>query len=129
MNKAAHNLQKTLFQAIEADAALLRAFALYGPGASMPQFSYDGMTSSWRDRPARLSIHRIDLSVWTPQAALADGAILVEAITGLMEGLEMVTPWHIFRRQLVALETGPDSTTQQWRQHISYDILLREAGQ
>ena len=126
MNEAAQILQQSLFQAIEADETLLSVFALYGGDASGPQFSYDGMVSNWRDRPAEVSTHLVGFSVWTQQAGLADGYRLLSQLDTLLARLVLPPPYRLHQSLMQNLDSGPDSATRQWRQQINHQLVVHK---
>lgn len=118
-------LQRALFEAIENNSGLLSQFTMFAGGQTTAQFSYDGMRSSWRDRPSGLVEHRIGFSVWAQQAGFGDADALADKIGDCLETLVLQPPLVLVQLRLVLVDGGMDGASRSWRQQLSYEITTQ----
>lgn len=126
MNRAGAVLQLALFEMVQADADLLGHYAPLAEAEISPQFSYDGMRSQWLDRGLGISRHAIEYSVWTVQAAFAQGDDITGRLIKAMPMIALAPPFQIEQMRLQAIATGFDGPNRLWRQQLEFEAFIRE---
>lgn len=116
-------VQKAVFAALERDDLLLNGLSGRVED-TLPQLSFDAMTSEWRDRHQRLVGHRVQFSAWGHLAGFADLAALSERLQNQLADID-VAPLHLVRVRLLLLESRLDTPARLWRQQISFEIVTQ----
>lgn len=123
MRQDGHRLQQALFAALQADDGLAARFTLFAGDAALPQFSYDGMRSRWRDRPLQLVEHRTVFSVWAEQAGLQAADALAAQVSTALGGLSLMPPLRLVDMRLLQIDEAPDRASRLWQQQLSYEFV------
>lgn len=116
-------VQRAVFTALENDNLLLTGLHARAD-ENLPQLSFDGMTSQWRDRASLLVSHRVQFSVWGHLAGFADMETLSRRLSKQMETVEPA-PLFLLRARLLVLESGLDAANRLWRQSVSFEIVTQ----
>lgn len=129
MQDASAIVQKAVFATLEADNLLLGGLGGEPRDTSvLPQLSFDGMTSRWRDRPLGLVGHRVQFSNWGHLAGFADMQSLSQRLVRRLEQVE-VAPLHLVRARLLEMESRLNTTNRLWRQQVSFEIVTQNLSE
>ena len=119
-------VQHAVFATLEADDLLLTGLNARAD-ENLPQLSFDGMTSQWRDRELRLVIHEVQFSVWGHLAGFADMEALGKRLLIRLQATD-IAPLKAVRMQVARLESRLNTSNRLWRQSVRFDILSEGEG-
>ncbi len=125
MKRDGHELQKAIFTAIENEATLVDRFTVYAGADTLPQFSYDGMRSTWRDRAQALVEHRVSFSVWSPQAGFDDADKVNNQLSQTLADVQLTLPLRLVMFNLLLVDGQLDGASRHWRQRLTFLALTQ----
>ena len=127
MHKVSAVVQRAVFATLEVDDLLVTGLNARAD-ENLPQLSFDGMTSQWRDRELRLVIHQVQFSVWGHLAGFADMETLGQRLLARLMAIN-VSPLKCQRTHVTRLESHLDTSNRLWRQTVRFDIVTEGAGE
>ena len=121
MMLASSTLQTAMFCHLNDDPSLMKYFRqTIMAGTDWPQFSFDGMSSSYRHPQLSLVGHRIEFSVWAELQAFADLSDVTDSLTDRMLDPFEVPDFHLIELNLEAFSTAPDTGARLRVNRLTY---------
>lgn len=114
-------VQRAVFATLEVDDLLLTGLSARAD-ENLPQLSFDGMTSQWRDRELALVSHQVQFSVWGHLAGFADMEALTKRLVVRLAAIDTL-PLKRISARLQSLESRLDTPNRLWRQTVRFNIV------
>lgn len=120
-------VQRAVFATLEVDDLLLTGLSARAD-ENLPQLSFDGMTSQWRDRELALVSHQVQFSVWGHLAGFADMEALTKRLVVRLAAIDTL-PLKRISARLQSLESRLDTPNRLWRQTVRFNIVTEGEGE
>ena len=98
-------------------------------GQTWPQFSFDGLTSSWRHESIGLVSHQIDFSVWAELLAFGDLNDVTELLALRMKAPFSVQGYLVVDLNLNDFSSVVDERARLRSNRLGYRVLTQQQAE